>query len=196
MLDAIMAAPDKAAQAARGIPAPARAWCSSSATARRNPGRRFETYPHDGTDRKVHIIAFRGEHRAAGADQNPSQRALGAPKNAADDSADPGARTNLPISPWTPASSALTTFARMLYVHPLAVSRSNVTVRLPRRSIREARSTLETTPRSSEPAGTSKRSFSYRSITVVASKRSSTIAVSELSSCCSRASSSVPTGIS
>ena len=53
-----------------------------------------------------------------------------------------------------------------------------------------------TTPRMTEPAGIIIRSFSRKSTSVVASNRSSTNAVAELSDCDRRTSSSVPTGIS
>ena len=53
-----------------------------------------------------------------------------------------------------------------------------------------------TTPRMTEPAGTSTRSPFIRSTIVVASKRSSTCAVAELSIFSRRTSNSVPAGTS
>jgi hypothetical protein len=77
------------------------------------------------------------------------------------------------------------------------VTRSNATVIEPFRSVRVALFTELTTPRIVEPAGTSTRlRSSRRSTMVVASKRSSTCAVFELSVLASRTSNSVPTGIS
>ena len=73
--------------------------------------------------------------------------------------------------------------------------RSKASVRLPLRSRRPALLTELTTPRITEPAGTSTRSSWRRSTIVVASNRSSTCAVAELSAVCSRTSNSVPTGI-
>src|SRR5688572_32499440 len=66
---------------------------------------------------------------------------------------------------------------------------------LPLRSVRLALSTDRTTPLTTEPAGISTRLPLYRSTTVVASNRSSTCAVSELSCDCSRTSISWPDGI-
>ena len=60
--------------------------------------------------------------------------------------------------------------------------RSKLSVRLPLRSARPALSTDATTPRIVEPAGTTMRPSRVRSTSVVASKRSSTASVPELSS--------------
>ena len=60
---------------------------------------------------------------------------------------------------------------------------------------RPALSTSLTTPRTTEPAGTSTRPSCSRSTTVVVSKRCSTAAVSELNVVRSRTSTSCPAGI-
>ena len=78
---------------------------------------------------------------------------------------------------------------------PLTSSRSNVSVSEPSRSTRPALSTSLTTPRMTEPAGTSTRPSCIRSATVVVSKRCSTVAVSELNVVRSRTSTSCPAGI-
>jgi hypothetical protein len=65
---------------------------------------------------------------------------------------------------------------------------SNDTVRLPLRSVRVARFTELTTPRITEPAGINTSRPTDRSTIVVASNRSSTCAVSELSVLCKRTS--------
>ena len=66
----------------------------------------------------------------------------------------------------------------------------------PVRLVRVAGSTALTTPRITAPAGTSVRPSITRSTSVVASKRSSTFVVPELSTFDRRTSSSVPAGIS
>ena len=92
-------------------------------------------------------------------------------------------------------SIACVTVARIGYDRPLMVTRSKATVIDPFRSMWPALVTALTTPRMTEPAGTSTWLFSSRrSTSVVASNLSSTCAVPELSEFCSRTSNSVPTG--
>ena len=102
------------------------------------------------------------------------------------------------FSPLMPSLSiACVTVARIGYERPLIVMRSNATCMLPLRSMRPALFTELTTPRASDPAGTTTRpSASLRSTTVVASNRSSTCEVAELSGDWSRTSNSVPTATS
>ena len=151
-----------------------------------------------GARRQIDVLALGRGDGAAAADEDAGERAFAAAENRAEDAADARANPDLFLLAHDP-------FALERLRHGganrigAAVDRDAIEGdrQAPLRSVRVASLTELTTPRITDPAGTMTRPrSSRRSTIVVASKRSSTCEVLELSGFCRRTSNSVPTGIS